>query len=173
MLLKTYRKEIFRSKCMPGAEGVHCFAHLDEDIEDVLPYLNAELGGSSYTREPPSVTFKVYGKLITLHPQKIAINALKDEEEADRILDWLKRTVNDTWDRREEIEPSIESAPQPVLFEVFKLLPRTNCRACNEPTCMVFAAKVIEGAKDQRDCPPMESGQREKLQQYLSQFHFE
>jgi ArsR family metal-binding transcriptional regulator len=158
---------------MPGAEGVHCFAHLDEDIREVLPYLNAELGGSSFTREPPSVTFKVHGKLITVHPRKIAINALKDEEEADKILDWLKRTVNDAWDRREEIAPSFKSAPQPVLFEVFKLLPRTNCGECNEPTCMVFAARVVEGVKDQQDCPPLKSENRENLKYYLSRFHFD
>ena len=173
MILKTYTKEIFRSKCMPGAEGVHCFAHLSEDIQEVLPYLNTELGGSSYTQEPPSVTFKAHGKLITVHPRKIAINALKDEVEADKILAWLKRTINDTWKRRDEIEPSDQSPPQPVLFEVFKLLPRTNCRACSEPTCMVFAARVVEGVKDQNDCPPLEPENREKLKRYLARFHFE
>ncbi|CAB1065401.1 hypothetical protein D1BOALGB6SA_10198 [Olavius sp. associated proteobacterium Delta 1] len=43
MLLKTYTQEIFRSKRMPGAHSIHCYAHLDENIEDVLPFLNAEL----------------------------------------------------------------------------------------------------------------------------------
>ena len=37
MLLKSYTKEIFRSKCMPGAQSVDCFADLDEDIRDVIP----------------------------------------------------------------------------------------------------------------------------------------
>ncbi len=173
MLLKSYKKEIFRSKCMPGGEGVHCFAHLKEDIREVLPYLNAELGGSSYTKEPPSVTFKVHGKLITVHPRKIAVNALRDEKEADKILDWLKRTVNETWDRRDRIVPSVESAPRPVLLEIFKLLPKTNCGDCSEPTCMVFAAKAVEGVKNEQDCPPLEPENREKLKHYLSRFHFE
>jgi len=44
MLLKTYTKEIFRSKCMPGSQSIHCYAHLHEDIAKVLPFLNAELG---------------------------------------------------------------------------------------------------------------------------------
>lgn len=173
MLLKTYTKEIFRPKCIPGAESVHCFAHLSEDIQNVLPYLNAELGGSSYTKEPPSVTFKVHGKLITVHPMKIAINALKDENEAEKILMWLQRLINDTWDKRNEIEPSSESAAQPVLLEILKLLPKSNCRECDELTCMVFAVRVVEGVKDHNDCPPIKPENRKKLQEYLAQFHFE
>lgn len=158
---------------MPSAESLHCFAHLDEDIQNVLPYLNAELGGSSYTKEPPSVTFKVRGQLITVHPMKIAINALKDENEAEKILMWLQGVINDTWDRRNEMEPSFESAPQPVLFEILKLLPKSNCRECNEPTCMVFAARAVEGVKDHNDCPPIGAENRKKLEKYLSQFYFE
>ena len=114
MLLKTYTKEIFRSKCMPSAQSIHCYAHLGEDIGEVLPFLNAELGGDTYTRNPPSVTFKVHGKLISIHPRKIAINALRDEAEADGILSWLQREINDVWNRHEEIEPSYESASMPV-----------------------------------------------------------
>lgn len=38
-----------------------------------------------YIQDPPSVTFKVHGKLITDHSQKIAINALEDAEEAEKI----------------------------------------------------------------------------------------
>ena len=44
MLLKSYIKEIFRAKCNPGFESVHCIAHLDQDINAVIPYLNAALG---------------------------------------------------------------------------------------------------------------------------------
>ena len=173
MLLKTYTREIFRSKCMPGAESVHCHAHLGENVAAVLPYLNAELGGAAYTQDPPSVTFKVHGKLISVHPTKIAINALKDETEADKILRWLQREINTIWEKRDSIKPSVESAPQPVLIEVLKLLPKTNCRECNEPTCMVFAARVVEGVKDQTDCPPLDPESRGKLQHYLSRFQFD
>ena len=173
MLLKTYTKEIFRSKCMPRAQSIHCYAHLDENIEDVLPFLNAELGGDSYTQDPPSATFKLHGKLISVHSRKIAVNALKDESEADKILSWLQHEINDVWDRHADIEPSCESASKPVILEILKLLPKTNCRECREPTCLVFATRVAEGARDQNDCPILESENRKKLMDYLSQFNFE
>jgi arsenate reductase len=34
VLLKSYRKEIFRPECNPSFQSLHCIAHLDEDITD-------------------------------------------------------------------------------------------------------------------------------------------
>jgi ArsR family metal-binding transcriptional regulator len=173
MLLTGYSLEIFRSKCNAGAQSLHCFAHLDDDVGEVLPYLNTVLGGFTYTKEPPALTLKNSGKLITIHPRKIAVNALQDEEQAEKIIAWLQREINSTWEKRAEIEPSVEGARQPALIEVLKLLPKTNCKECGLPTCMVFAVRVIEGVKDHTSCPPLQGEKREILANYLSQFHFE
>lgn len=170
MLLETYRLEIFNSRCNPGAMAVHCFAHLDQDISAALPYLNAVLGGFNYIKDPPSVTFRSQGKLITVHGNKMAINALKDEAEATKIVEWLKREINECWEKRDEIEPSYESQARPLVFEVLKMLPRTNCRQCREPTCMVFAVAVTEGVKGADDCPPLNNEGRGKLKDYLKRF---
>ncbi|MGD9731508.1 MAG: (Fe-S)-binding protein [Desulfamplus sp.] len=173
MLLESYQLEIFNSKCMPGSLGVHCFAHLDQDISEAIPYLNASLGGFTFTKEPLSVTFKIQGKLLTVHPQKIAVNALKDEVEARKIVEWLKREINDAWEKRESITPSYEAMPQPKMMEILKLLPKTNCKECGEPTCMVFATRVVEGAKGYEDCPQLNSDNRETLKNYLSKFNLD
>ena len=173
MLLKSYTKEIFNNECMPNAMSVQCFAHLDENISEVLPYLNASLGGHTYTQDPPSVTFKVQGKLITVHSKKIAINALKDEEDAVKIIEWLKREINAAWENRGKIEPSYESAPTPKLIEILKLLPKTNCRECGQATCMVFASMVAEGAKGVEDCLPIDDSKSKKLSEYMRQYHFD
>jgi ArsR family metal-binding transcriptional regulator len=61
------------------------------------------------------------------------------------ILEWLKREINQAWEKMAEITPSTEGAPKPQVFEILKLLPRSNCRDCGEPTCMVFAAQTVEG----------------------------
>ncbi len=53
MLLQGYRKEMFRPKCNPNFESVHYVARLDQDIAEVLPYLNAAPGGSDYVESPP------------------------------------------------------------------------------------------------------------------------
>jgi ArsR family metal-binding transcriptional regulator len=173
MLLTTYRKEIFRPECNPQFQSLHCIAHLDEDISQVLPYLNVVLGGHQYLKEPPSLTLKVYGKLITLHRREIAVNALKDDEEADRILQWLTQEINETWQKRDTIEPSFETPAQPRIFDILKLLPKTNCGDCGRTTCTVFAALVSDGVKGIDDCPPLDEKNREKLREYLEQFLFD
>jgi len=173
MLLSGYTLEIFRSKCNADAQTLHCFAHLHDDVGAALPYLNTVLGGFSYIKDPPALTLKNSGKLITIHSRKIAVNALQDEEQAEKIVAWLQREINSAWESREEIEPSTSGAKQPALMEVLKLLPKTNCKECGEPTCMVFAVRVIEGAKDHSNCPPLQGEKKEKLTEYLSRFHFD
>jgi len=173
MLLKSYSKEIFRPECNPSFESLHCIAHLDQDISGVLPYLNAVLGGFEYLKDPPAVIFRSQGKLITLHGRKIAINALGDEAEADRILEWLKREINAAWESRADIEPIYEGAPKPRLIEILKLLPKTNCQKCGEPTCMVFAARMAEGAKDPENCRPLSAENIQQLAEYMSQFRLD
>lgn len=173
MLLESYAKEIFRAECNPGFEALHCFAHLDQDVSEAIPYLNAVLGGFTYTKEPPSVTFKAQGKLITVHAKKIAVNALKDEEEAVKIIEWLKREINSAWENRDKIEPLFEAAAQPKVIEILKLLPKTNCKECGQPTCMVFATQVAEGAKGPEDCPSLSGDKKTELSAYLGQFHFD
>ncbi|MCP3874030.1 MAG: Fe-S cluster protein [Desulfobacteraceae bacterium] len=173
MLLKSYTKEIFKSKCNSGAMGIHCHAHLENDISKALPYINATLGGFTYIKEPASVTFKMSGKLVTIHSKKIAVNALKDETEAEKIISWLQREINDAWSNRDEITPSFESAKKSELIQILKLLPKSNCKECDEPTCMVFAVRVTEGAKGETDCPYLEEENRIQLKEYLSGFNFE
>lgn len=172
MLLKGYRKEIFRPECNPQFQSLHCIAHLDQDVTEVLPYLNAVLGGHQYLQDPPALTLKVHGKLITLHPREIAINALKDEGEADKILEWLQQEINETWRKRDTLEPSFETPAQPRIFDILKLLPKTNCGDCGQPTCTVFASLVAQGVKGTDDCPPLDVQNTLKLQAYLEQFTF-
>ena len=173
MLLRGYREEISRPECNNTFQSLHCIAHLDEDIGEALPYLNAVLGGDIYIKEPPSVTFKTQGKLITVHPRKIAVNALKDEAEARHIIEWLKNEVNDAWANRDKIVPKYDGKSKPHILEIYKLLPKSNCRKCGQPTCMMFASLASEGIKGCGDCPEMTGDNVKRLQDYLSRFRFE
>jgi hypothetical protein len=41
-------------------------------------------------------------------------------------------------------------------MEVFKLLDKSNCRKCNEATCLAFASKVFLGQRDLSECPNLD-----------------
>ena len=146
---------------------------MDWGVSEALPYPNTVLGGFEYLKDPPAVTFRAHGMIITVHPREIAANALKDEEVTDRIPEWLKREINEAWEKRNEIEPRYERASKTKFLEILRLLPLTNCRNSGESTCMVFAAKIAEGAKGPEDCPPLQEEKRVKLQEYMEQFQFD
>jgi ArsR family metal-binding transcriptional regulator len=173
MLLTGYTKRISRPECLPNAQSLHCHALLNEDISEVLPYLNAELGGDQYCNEPPEVMFHNYGKIIKVGASEIAVNALKDEEEADKILEWLKDEINQAWENRSEIVPRFTGKIKPKLMEILKLLPKTNCKKCGRPTCMVFASHVVEGGRGPEHCPELPEPDRDKLSAYLAGFDFD
>lgn len=52
------------------------------------------------------------------------------------------------------------------LMEVLKILPKTNCRKCNEKTCTAFAAAVFKGDKPLSLCPDVSP---ELIEQYTYQ----
>lgn len=41
-------------------------------------------------------------------------------------------------------------------LEVYKLLPKSNCRKCFLPSCLAFAAAVVQGEKKLKDCPDLD-----------------
>jgi ArsR family metal-binding transcriptional regulator len=170
MLISGYQTRFVRPP-YPSAQHLRCFARLEGDLSEVLPYLNTQLKGHDFCPDPVSLTLKYRAKMITLTAHEIAINMVKDQSEAEEILEWLKQEINAAWERRGEITPSFEVAAQPRIFEIFKLLPRTNCRACGQPTCLVFAVQVSQGARALDGCPNLEKDNQEKLRRYLGQFY--
>ena len=173
MLLSGYKTEIFRPECNPSFTSVHCVAHLDEDIAPVLPYLNAALGGAQYLEDPPEVMFHHRGRIIKVGGREIAINALRDADEAERILRWLTEEINRVWEARDEIVPRRDVPPKPKLIDILRLLPKTNCRKCGQPTCMVFAVRAAEGVVGAENCPELDDERRAELTAHLSEFEFD
>jgi len=173
MLLKSFHLEIVNNHCMPGAMSVNGIARLDQDVGCVIPYLNAALGGHQYVKDPPAVTFQTEGRLISVQADRITVNAVKDREQALKIVEWMRREINETWDNRKEITPSYKSPEKPNVVEILKCLPKTNCGECREPTCMVFALRLAEGVKGMDACPYLEGGPKTILETYLSGFVFD
>jgi len=48
-------------------------------------------------------------------------------------------------------------------IQIFKLLPKTNCKECGVPTCLAFAMNLASGKAELDDCPYVSDEAREKL----------
>ena len=48
-------------------------------------------------------------------------------------------------------------------FEIYKVLPQTNCGECALPNCLAFSAAVIKGQKNLGECPYIKTADKEQL----------
>jgi ArsR family metal-binding transcriptional regulator len=171
MLLTGYSMDILEAAaCKPGKPPLYCVAHLADDITEVMPYLNAELGATGYTKEPPSMILDIQGHQIAVEPYKIIINDIQDATEAIGLLEMLQEKINRIWEKRDSITPKTTVMEAPKVMDVVALLPKTNCGLCGLPTCIVFADKLLKGAVEISDCPAMNSSESGLLEIYLDQF---
>jgi ArsR family metal-binding transcriptional regulator len=87
------------------------------------------------------------------------------------LLAAMRDLLNRTWARRDEIQPRHEGRRVPRPLDVYELLPRTNCRACGEATCMAFAFGLLESRYRPEECPsladPAFVAQRQALAEML------
>ncbi len=54
-------------------------------------------------------------------------------------------------------------------IDIYKLLPKTNCKECGEPNCMAFATKVVNREVAIDDCPPLLKEENEKAYKKLKE----
>ena len=151
MLLHGYKvTKVSRSFCNPEWIGVR--TELSDDISEVFPYLNAILKNAVYTPKVPNLNFKMDTGFISLMPQEINVGEVLYEEDAIKILDYLKELINDTWERRKSITPLYERKGEIKAKDIVNFLPGTNCRDCGLPTCFAFAVAMMRGQKRLKDC---------------------
>ena len=55
-------------------------------------------------------------------------------------------------------------------FQIYKLLPKTNCKECGESTCMAFATKLISQERKIEECPYLEGANLRELNNILIYF---
>ena len=48
-------------------------------------------------------------------------------------------------------------------LDIFKLLPKTNCKKCGKPTCLAFAMALAQKRAKLEECPDVSDEAKEKL----------
>ncbi len=153
-LIRGYEIRLASPECHPGSDRLRAFISLEDDISEVLPYLNAELVGFDYHHQDKILLWANNGKIYAFRPHEIAIAPVLDNEEAQELTNNIIHTVNDVWQQRDKIQPNFEGRKRPPsLLDIYKLLPSTNCKECGFPTCMAFAATLRNDSSKSSLCP--------------------
>ncbi len=154
MLLHSYK--ITRVlPCLADPEKIRVIAEISDEIHEVFPYLNATIKGCIYNHPALTLTIKKDGKLLTLHAHHITLAKIEDEKEAEEILGWLKNLINETYGKRDRIEPNYSMTAELKALDIFKLLPGTSCKKCGELTCLAFAVKLVGRDTEITRCDPL------------------
>nr|MBC7243772.1 Fe-S cluster protein [Chloroflexota bacterium] len=155
MLIERYELRLESPPCDPGSERWSAFAQVDTDIAEVLPYLNAKLSGAIYDHKAQVLTWRMGGRAISIRPHEIAVSNLQDRAEAEAMVRRMVDLINETWEQRERIQPSLVKREPLKALDVYKLLPGSNCKACGQPTCFTFALKLVAGQAAISACAPL------------------
>ncbi len=153
--------------CIADPEKIRVIAEVSDEIHEVFPYLNAIIKGCIYNHPALTLTIRNEDKLITLHANHITMTLIEDEKEANEILEWLKDLINETYQRKDQIEPNYSEGDHLKPSDIQKLLPGTNCKECGFRSCLAFAFKLVDQKIDVDKCLPLFSDQFKEKRKVL------
>ena len=146
--------------CMADEKKIRLIAYLNRDITEIMPYLNAVIKGASYNKGASTLTYAKERRLINLYNIKITIAKADDIIDAWHILDEIKALINKTYEKRSDIKPNYEEKVKVTALQIYGWLPKTNCRACGEATCLAFACRLLLGEQKLSKCVPLSTEQK-------------
>jgi ArsR family metal-binding transcriptional regulator len=155
MLIDDYEMVLSTPSCDLESPVYAAKISLKTDISEALPYVNASVEKGEFVPGIPVLVWIENGRKYALRDREMAISSITDRDEAGELAGALVAKVNAIWDERESIEPSYETFEKPKVLDVYKLLPRTNCRQCGVSTCMAFADMIAKGKRTPGECPPL------------------
>ena len=146
---------MFFGPCMADQERVRLTAHLTGDLTEVLPYINSTMPRACFNPGPGTLSFMDGARMVTLYSRRIAIGKADNLVDSWRTLEKIRLLLNRTWMQRQSITPLYAQRHKPPALEIYKRLPRTNCRECGEQTCMAFAVRLWQGEAALSECRPV------------------
>lgn len=159
--------------CMADEKKIRLIAYFDRDISELLPYLNAVIKGASYNKNAPTLTYAKERRLINLYNIKIAIAKADDIIDAWEVLDEVKELINRTYKNKDRIKPNYEEKVKVTALQIYGWLPKNNCKACGEATCLAFACRLLLGEQKLSRCTPLSTEQKftenKKIMQELAE----
>ena len=131
--------------CHPGVNAYRADFMIDTDLSPLFPYINAVGEKAQYYDHIPSIQFELKGHRCAIYPEKVSVGMFENRDQAVMFFNHLKDFINDISDKVSEINPNYKAYRPISVLEIFKLLPKTNCKECGFSTCMAFAAALSRG----------------------------
>ncbi len=138
----------------PSCDELRAMVAVEADMTELIPLINALVTGQ-FLPAVPVITWSEGGHNYALRPHELAVGNLTGRESGLGVIREAIDRLNAVWERRSEITPDYAVREKPKILDVYKLLPKTNCKQCGLPSCMGFAGELVAGNKALDDCTPL------------------
>jgi ArsR family metal-binding transcriptional regulator len=152
-LITDYQFELVEDHHHPGSGHYGVRITLPTDISSSFPYLNAVLNDTLYDHKNSILIGTSDRRRYAFRPNEIHAGMVEDTSDASKIADAVIELVNRVWKGHEHITPNLRERELPTVYEIYKLLPGTNCKECGYPTCLACAADMRNGVISLDECP--------------------
>ena len=152
-LITEYRFELIEDHHSPGSGRYGVRVILPVDISASFPYLNTVLDDALFDHENNILIGVNNRRRYAFRPREIQGGMVIDPSGASSIVDEVVGLVNRVWSEHERITPSFREHKLPTVYDIYKLLPRTNCKECGYATCLACAADIRNGVISLERCP--------------------
>ncbi len=166
-LVNNYTIEFSPIPCEIGSEQWKLTLKTDANLNELMPYLNGYFKKRVYDPNSNTFVFTFEGHRVSLHDNLIMIARINNQEEGKELAKKVVDFLNKFNEMKNEITPDYERHEPPKPMEIYKFLPKTNCKKCGEPSCFVFATKLSQGDHEITDCPELTDEQKKELEKYF------
>ena len=140
--------------CIADSSKFRIIARIEPSLGGALKLLEPLFPRARYSDRIGALIIQKGNILVTIYAAgNVTMTMIKSDEEAREILDDLKKTIN------EAIVKGVTPVPREKVkvdhAEIYKYLPKTDCRICEEQSCYAFAIKLVGRETALDKCTPL------------------
>ena len=140
--------------CIADSSKFRIIARIEPSLGGALKLLEPLFPRARYSDRIGALIIQKGNILVTIYAAgNVTMTMIKSEEEARKTMDDLKKTIN------EAIAKGVTPVPREKVkvdhAEIYKYLPKTDCRVCEEQSCYAFAIKLVARETALEKCTPL------------------
>lgn len=123
------------------------------DATHVMPLLNAIYPDAELHNSPPRINFNYQNVLCNLYANEVVATPFASKELANEFSIVFLKYLNKIQLNKDNLKPNHKTKEQLSALDIYKLLPQSNCKICDFPSCFAFACALSKQQTTQKQCP--------------------
>ncbi|HPS92005.1 MAG TPA: (Fe-S)-binding protein [Methanothrix sp.] len=140
--------------CIADASKFRIIARMEPQLGGSLKLLEPLFARARYSERIGALIIQKDNVLITLYSTgNVTMTMISSDAEARAVLQELKDTINKAI--ASGVTPAAREKVKVDHAEIYKYLPKTDCKICGEQSCYAFAIRLVGGEIALEKCTPL------------------